>query len=454
MLVTYMLFALCFLAIISPKPATFLGLAVLLSAAYLVATNAPITVLGIEDFVRYSKEPLILSVFIRYGAVLINGSTSGSIRRASRCYRFGPAVSIANPIAKWSLVFILLWALASLKMTGIEGFVGYLRGIAFPAILLLYVNSIDDSRLFVIARRIGLGCFLAIVLIGVFAAIHLNLDPEFGIPDSFRNRLDYYSAYQSVVEYGQVRRYQSFFGDPNRVALVSLLALWFWSVVSTDKMRWLIVPFVLAIIWTTESRAGLVVFVLWCGYLLLRRTTWKKIPFVIFVVSLVAASAGWAWVTHASRSGSVEEISRDLIWTSVANHALSSPRVLLVGEGFGWIGQRGANRVESSEIELTSASGRESSLNVIDNSFLTLLADLGLMGLIPIALFYTHILRAMSLRVGDSLARRDFFVIVFLLGVWSVFFDALISFPWTLFFPVLLRFYLLPRKQFAKRRPR
>jgi hypothetical protein len=114
--------------------------------------------------------------------------------------------------------------------------------------------------------------------------------------------------------------------------------------------------------------------------------------------------------------------------------------MFLFGEGFGWVGQTGGAFAVSEAVQLTSASGRSVALNVIDNSYLTIISSLGAVGGVAVFAFYKAVLTGMAAHIGSSQERRQFWMIAWLIGFWAMFFDALVSYPWTFLFPLLLRY--------------
>jgi hypothetical protein len=137
-------------------------------------------------------------------------------------------------------------------------------------------------------------------------------------------------------------------------------------------------------------------------------------------------------------------VSRAILWMGVAQHTMSSLPLLLVGEGFGWVGQTGGTFAVSEAIQLTSASGRTVALNVIDNSYLTLISSLGIIGAAGVIAFYGSVLAGMAAHIRSRRERRQFWILVLLIAFWAMFFDALVSYPWTFLFPLILRYAAVP----------
>lgn len=431
-------FALALIAICSPGKVLFLGTAALLTGVYLFAANVPLAMFGIEEFVRYSKEPLILAVFARFLFELWRCTLQ---RR-----QLGEGAVLASGELAWrglgkiSFVVMIAWCGVTFVQTGVAGLLGYVRGLLFPAVLLLYLSGISNTKMRQVGDAMAAASVAFIAFIFACSLIHLYVDPQFLIPDSFRNRLSYDLPYRSVVEYGSIRRYQSFFGDPNRTAIVCLIALWLTSIGPTKTLRWPVFVLVAALLWFTQSRTGMLVAALWALYLLLRPNPKRDLPAVLIIAMLLGAVASGVWLSFSSRAGSIEEVSRAIIWLGIIQHMIASPFVLLFGEGFGWVGQVGGTFNVSEAIQLTSSSGRTLALSVVDNSYLTLLSGLGLVGTIAFFGFYRDVLRSMAARVTEPRLRRQFWMLVALIALWSFFFDALVSFPWTFLFPVLLRY--------------
>jgi hypothetical protein len=437
MIAVLLTFTLAVVAVLSPSRTLFAGTAALLTGAYLFASNIPLEVFGVEEFIRYSKEPLIIAVLGRF-------MLSAWRRQLLAPQRLGAMPSsqpqIWTNVGRGAFVVLIAWSAVSLYRMGAPGIVGYFRGVIFPAVVLLYLNGIDDTHFRKLGDAIAAMSVLLIAFLALASLAHLYYDPDFLIPESFRNRLDYEAPYRTLVAYGDIRRYQSFFGDPNRMALVCILALWFASVGRTRALRWIVFAVVAYLLWLTQSRSGMLLAGLWGLYLFLRPNPSRYIPIVAMIGSLVAVSGAVVWLSFSTRAGSIEEVSRAVLWLGVGQHIVSSWPVLLLGEGFAWVGQSGGTFVASEAIQLTTASGRTLALNVIDNSYLTILSSLGAIGSLAWFVFYKDALAAMAARLSDRGRRRQFWVLVGLIGMWSLFFDALVSFPWTFLFPLLLRY--------------
>lgn len=436
MIAVLLTFALAVLAVVSPSRTLFIGMTALLTVAYLFAANIPIEAFGIEEFVRYSKEPVILAVLARFAFSAYRRqllATLGAGRaEGQRC--------VWSNAGRIAFVLLLAWSFVSLYRTGAAGFAGYVRGIVFPAALLLYLGAIDDQHFRRLGDIVAAGSVALLAFLALISLAHLYYDPAFLIPDSFRNRLDYDAAYRSMVAYGDIRRYQSFFGDPNRTAIVCILALWFASIGPLRRLRWVLFGITAYLLWLTQSRTGMLLAGAWGLYLFLRPNPARQMPIVAVIGSIVAVGAAAVWLAFSTRAGSIEEVSRAIIWFGVAEHIVSSLPVLLVGEGFGWVGQSGGSFVASEAVQLTSASGRSLALTVIDNSYLTIVSGVGIIGALALFVFYRNVLANMAAHLPGRAQRRQFWMLVWLIAAWSLFFDALVSFPWTFLFPLLLRY--------------
>jgi hypothetical protein len=430
-------FSLALVVVFSPGKKLFLWSAFALTGVYLFAANIPLSLFDVEEFIRYSKEPLILAVFLRFFFELWRYA----VRRSGESATATVSSAIAwGRSAQFWFVVLFVWCALTVVQTGIAGLFGYIRGILFPAALLLYLSVVDDDKLRQVGDAMAIVSVVLVAFLFACALIHLYVDPQFLIPESFRNRLDYDLPYRTVVEYGSIRRYQSFFGDPNRTAIVCLIALWLTSIGRARRLRWPAYGLVAAILWFTQSRTGMLVAALWGLYLLLRPNPKRDLPAVSIIALILGVLAVGVWLFFSSRAGSLEEVSRAIIWFAIVQHIMSSPLLLLFGEGFGWVGQVGGTFNVSESIQLTSSSGRTLALSVVDNSYLTLLSSLGLIGTMAFVAFYRDVLKTMAARVSDPRQRRQFWILVALIALWSFFFDALVSFPWTFLFPVVLRY--------------
>lgn len=445
-------FGLSLLVMFSPGTTLFLGAAVTLTSVYLFAANIPLTLFGIDEIIRYSKEPLILMVFFRFAFEVWN------LRLRRQTASTGaPAIAQARMAwtnaGKFAFALLIAWSGITLVQAGIAGLLGYVRGVLFPVALLLYLTTISDTTVQRVGDAVAISAVVFIALLFACALIHLYVDAQFLIPESFRNRLDYDLPYRSVVEYGTIRRYQSFFGDPNRAAIVCLIALWIASIGRLRPWRWIIFAMVAPLLWFTQSRTGMLVMALWGLYLVLRPNPARDLPAVLIIASIFVVMAVATWLFFSNRAGSVEEVSRAIIWFGIAQHVISSPFIFFFGEGFGWVGQVGGTFNVSDAVQLTSSSGRTLALTVVDNSYLTLLSSLGIVGTLTVVVFYRDVLRSMAARMHDRRLRRQFWMMVSLMGVWSFFFDALVSFPWTFLFPLVLRYANVSRSSESHKKP-
>lgn len=436
-------------AAIVPGRAHFLCASLAAVALYLFASNIPESAFGIEEFVRYTKEPIILSVILRF---VFNGyfkfrevslrnfaMNSARLKIPGGSYQLSLGGLTKN--TKRLIVFVLLWSLMSLALTGLEGFLGYIRGIVFPVFFIFYLISIENSEIEKLTAYIGRLAVLFLLFLSASAFFHISSDPNFLITESFRNRLDYSASYQTLVVYDSVVRYQSFFGDPNRAALVFLISMWFTKFIEIHLLHIFAILVTIALVWLTESRTGMLIAVAWFSYQLVEHRRFKIGSLLVGAGGIAALVLLVIWSSHSTRSGAVEEVSRDIIWKGVVSHLFSSPHKLLIGEGFGWVGQSGGNRVSVDSVQLTSSSGGESSLNVIDNSYLTLLSSVGIVGLMPLVFLYGNYFVYLRLSCLGERQYRDILFLGSLFLAWSFTFDALVSFPWTFLFPILIRFY-------------
>lgn len=431
-------FGLALFTVIAPTRALFIGMGGVLTAAYLFASNIPLQVLGIEEFIRYSKEPFIVALLARYAITAWDSHAFGR-RSAALAGPAHPRI-LASRGAVLALLFLLVWSVVSVVQTGLVGFAGYVRGVIFPAVMLLYLNGVDDVSVRKLGDGIAVGAVALLAFLLLVSTVHLHVDPNFLIPESFRNRLDYDEPYRSLVAYGDIRRYQSFFGDPNRSAIVCILALWFCSIGKLRPLRWVIFALVAALLWLTQSRTGMLVAGLWGLYLFVRPNPSRDMPVVAMIGLLIVSTGVGMWVVFSTRAGSIEEVSRAILWMGVAQHIVSSAPLFLFGEGFGWVGQTGGTFAVSEAIQLTSASGRTVALNVIDNSYLTIVSSLGAVGAVAVFAFYRAVLTSMAAHIRSSQERRQFWMLASLIAFWAMFFDALVSYPWTFLFPLVLRY--------------
>jgi len=417
---------------------------VLIIFYYLFLSNIPATFFGIDDFLRYIKEPMIMIILIKSLFHLFkiknvfSYTTNPLIAQVDGIYKRNLYKNNLNEL-RIALFALILMSFMSLFHNGINGFFGYFRGIILPGSFFFLLLYVKDSHLEPFAKRLGNTASIVLVLLLIFAIIHMFVDQDFMIPDMFKNRLDASQAYASIIQYGDVKRYQSFFGDPNKLSLVVLLLYWFAWPFRKTLGRVLLTLSVVYILMISESRSALILLFLWITLVLFDKVKNKAVFYLILFSMLVFIIV--LWHGFSSRSGATINVDRASIWSSVVVYLLNSPFTFLFGNGFNSIGQQGYDYMLIEGLYVTASDGMSIALNVIDNSYISLVLFIGLFGTIILLFFYSRLIYLMQ--PIDSSKRQIYFywAIVILLSLWCFVFDSLISFPWTILFPILIRMY-------------
>jgi len=413
---------------------------------YLFLSNIPVTVFGIDDFLRYTKEPMLMIILTKSLFHLFkiknvfSYATTLPIVQTDNTYERNLYQKKLSYL-RVALFALILMSFMSLFHTGVTGLFGYFRGIVLPSSFFFLLLSIQDSHLESFVKKLGNMSSIFLVLLLILAIIHMFVNQDFMIPDAFKNRLDASQAYTSIIQYGDVKRYQSFFGDPNRLSLVVLLLYWFGWPFRKTLGRILLTLSVVYILLISESRSALILLFLWIAWVFFDKVRSKAA--VIFILFSVLVFIAIFWYEFSSRSGVTINIGRGALWSSVATYLLNSPFTLLFGNGFNSIGQQGYGYMLIEGLHVTASDGTSIALNVIDNSYLSLVLFIGLFGTIILLFFYSRLIYLMQPITSSKRHIYYYWVIVVLLSVWCFVFDALISFPWTILFPLLIRMYAI-----------
>tara|TARA_Y100001958_G_C21247291_1_gene578402 strand:+ start:733 stop:2034 length:1302 start_codon:yes stop_codon:yes gene_type:complete len=414
--------ALQILALITRRiTAEWVTAVVIFSILYLFYSQMNLTFWVFQDASRLVKEPLLLFVIFAFITQLIVSKVKIDVLIA--------CISLLIPLC------------ITFYQTGLWGGIQYTRAIICPVLLFF---CLVGSKSFLSGtysyekrnERIGLFCFAMLLFLFLFSILHLlGYGNSWGF-ETLRNRINPDIMGSPFTSYSSVKRYQSFFGDPNKFALcVALLNFFIFSSLRARKLYLPTVIFSGFLVLFAESRAGYILYFMSLLFLFRYRldNSNKLNTFVAAIVfSLIAAFSALIMFYWSSRYGVQIETSRIDLWIPLLKYISTNPIILFLGSGFGSIGQVGYEF--TTNIEIFTSSGR--TVNVIDSSFMSLIFFHGLSSSF-IFLGYGVVIKK-AYNCARLQSRMSLHIIFASIIFYSILYDSLLTFPWSFLFILLI----------------
>lgn len=190
-------------------------------------------------------------------------------------------------------------------------------------------------------------------------------------------------------------RHQGIFGNPNRLGLIAAVSVGLglgWAIHKRNAVVWVSILIPLSQVILSQSRTSIIavtIAMLWVVF----RSGLKNVIVVSYlsVTSLLVALAfswrpleGYFERFSATDGGDVLN-SRTLAWRDVQQSLSENPL------GVGWAASQ-------STLEQWSLGGMASGLNSVHNSYLQMIFELGLIGIIPVALILGLLVRVSTMK--------------------------------------------------------
>lgn len=289
-------------------------------------------------------------------------------------------VVFAQPTFRY-LVFFIVVQVLSVHYSGISSMLGELGYWyiypAFVTISILLINSVAALKRYVWGMIIG---SMTVVLYGIYA-VYAHL------PCAVQGRAGAYGMYENHNDYSFI------------ILMVLPFLYLYWGVETGGSRRLLLVLSMLACvvgIFLSLSRGGMLALVLELGLIVLLVVNRKQRTLLLFLLTLFGATAiGYQWAKRAENQGDQytyadAENSRIELWIAAKNMVLAHP---LLG-----VGSRRFREFSRDYGEIS----HDNRGKVAHNTYVEIIADTGLLGLIPFLLMLRSMVRALKVSAGAS----------------------------------------------------